>query len=84
MQIPVSGKSGPELTPGVEQHFVNRVAAGSQRNDQGIQRDIVEHDRDEDLTLPRGELGVHCPAQRGEQLPPLSLVRGVEPVLSQS
>jgi hypothetical protein len=46
-------------------------------DNQGIQRDIVEHDRDKDLTLARGELGVHGPAQRGKQIPPFRLVRGV-------
>ena len=38
----------------------------------------VDHDRDEHLTLPRGQLGVARAAQRGEQVPPLGLSRGVE------
>jgi hypothetical protein len=40
----------------------------------GVQREIVEQDRDKDLMLARGELGVHGPAQRGKQISLLSLV----------
>ena len=77
-QITISGKSGPQLTPGIEQHFVDRVAVGGQLKGQGVQRDIVEHDGDEDLPLPRGELVIHRPAHRGEQIPPLGLLSRVE------
>ena len=55
VQIPGRDKSGPELTPGVEQHLVNRVAVGAELGGQGIQRNIVEHDRGENLTLARSE-----------------------------
>ena len=37
-------------------------------HDQGIQRNTVEHDRDEDLTLARTQFRIHRPAQRGEQV----------------
>src|SRR5215471_8818300 len=76
--VTVSGKCGPQLTPGVEQCLVDRVAVGSELDDQGIQGNSVEHDRDENLTLPCSQLGVHGAVQRGEQIPPLGLLRGVE------
>src|SRR5690348_4420315 len=62
--MPVSDKHGPQLTPGVEQHLVDRVAAGAELEDQGIQRDTVEHDRDGHLPLPRGQHLVHGAAPR--------------------
>jgi hypothetical protein len=76
--IPVSGKSGPQLTPGIEQRLVDRVAVGAQLYDQRIQRNIVEHDRDEDHALVRGQLFIDGPVQRAEQVPPFGLARGVE------
>src|SRR5262249_61441589 len=76
--VAVSGKSGAQLTPGVEQRLVDRVAVGAELDDQGIQGNSVEHDRDENLTLPCSQLGVHGAVQRGEQIPPLGLLRGVE------
>src|SRR6516165_7869215 len=77
-QISVSGKGGAQLTPGVEHRLVDRVAVGAELYDQGIQGNSVEHERDEYLTLPGGQLGVHRAAQRGEQVPPLGLPRGLE------
>jgi hypothetical protein len=44
----------------------------------GIRRDIIEGDRDEDLTLAGGQFGVDGTAQRGEQIPPLRFLCGVE------
>src|SRR5690348_5856053 len=52
--MPVSDKHGPQLTPGVEQHLVDRVAAGAELEDQDIQRDTVEHERTGLRPLPRG------------------------------
>src|SRR5262245_8209903 len=77
--IAVSGQGGAQLTSGVEQRLVDRAAVGSELYDQGIQRDSVDHDRDEYLTLPWGQLAGHGAAQRGEQAPPLGLPRGFEP-----
>ena len=51
VQIAVSGESGPQLTPGIEHHLVDRVAVRAEPGDQRVQRDTVEDDRDEDLTL---------------------------------
>ena len=76
--IPVSGKSGPQLTPGVEQRLVNRVAVRAQLDDQRIQWDTVEHDRDEDHALVRGQPFIYGPVDRAEQIPPLGLAGGVE------
>ena len=58
-------KSGLQLTPGLEQRLVDRIAVGGQLNDQGIQRNVVEHDGDENPALPLGQLPVHGPMQRG-------------------
>src|SRR5579859_6406685 len=78
IDITVSGKGGAQLTPGVEQHLVDRAAVGAQLYDQRIQRNGVDYDRHEYLALPRGQFGVHSAAQRGEQVPPLGLPRGLE------
>ena len=43
-----------------------------------IPRNLVDHDRDENFPLPRGEFLIHGAAQRGEQIPPLRLLGGAE------
>ena len=78
MQIPVSDQSRAQLTPRVEHHFVERVTVRSELNHQGIKRDLVEGDRDEDLALAGSQFGVDGTAQGGEQIPPLRFLRGVE------
>ena len=78
-QIAISGKSGPKFTPRVEQQLVDRVAVGGELSSQRVEWNIIEHDRDESLALPRGQLGFHGAAQRGEQLPPLRLLGRLKP-----
>src|SRR5215469_1812439 len=78
VQIAISGKSGPKFTPRIEQHLVERVAVGGELSSQGIEWNIIEHDRDESLALPWGQLRVHGAPQRGEQLPPLRLLGRLE------
>src|SRR6516225_5757044 len=68
----------PAAYAGHRKGYVDRVAVGGQLNDEGIQRTAVEHDGHEDPPLPRGEFFIHGPAQRGDQVPPLGLPRGVE------
>src|SRR5690242_15007460 len=76
--IPVSGKRCSQLTPGIEQCFVERVAVGGKLDSQSVQGNAVEHDGYEHLTLPGGQFLIDRPAQRGQQVPPFGLVRGVE------
>jgi hypothetical protein len=58
--------------------FVDRVAVGGKLDVQSIQGNAIKHDGHEHLTLPGGQLRIDRPAQRGQQLPQLGLVRGVE------
>ena len=76
--IAISGQGGAQLTPGVEHYLVDRAAVGAELDDQGIEGNGVDHKRDEHLTLPRGQLGIHRAAQRGQRVPSLGLLRGLE------
>ena len=78
-QIPVSGERGAQLTSRVEQCLVDRVAVGPECDDQGVERDALQHDRDEHLPLPLGEVFVDGPVQRVDQRLPLGLVGRVHP-----
>jgi len=53
------GQAGSELSPGVEEVLVDRVAVGVKLEREHVDRDVVERDRDEDLALLRDvvELG---------------------------
>jgi hypothetical protein len=77
VQIAVSGKSGPQLTPGVEHHLADRAAVRAEPDDQRVQRGAVD-DVATKISLPRDQLGVHGAAQRGKQVPPLGLPGGLE------
>jgi long-chain-acyl-CoA dehydrogenase len=57
---------------------VDRVAVGSQLDDQRIQRNPIENDRDEDPALPRGQFLIHGPSQRSQQIPPFGLLHGIK------
>ena len=72
VQTAISGKSGPQLTPGVEHHLADRVAVRAEPDDQRVQRGAVD-DVATKISLPRDRLGVHGAAQRGKQIPPLGL-----------
>src|SRR6266545_5091843 len=82
VQIPVGGQNGAQLTPGVEDCLVDRASAGTESRDQGVQRHPVQNDRDEDLTLSRGQLLLNGGADRGDQVVPFGTLGGLaaEPV----
>ena len=50
------GHAGTQVTPGVEQVLVDRVAVGAEPDREHVDRDVVERDRDEHLALALGQL----------------------------
>src|SRR5262249_5024943 len=66
-------KARSQVTPGVEQVLVDRVAVRSEANGEHVDRNIVERDRDEHFALALGQL-----ADRGRQS--LELLLLLEPV----
>lgn len=50
------GHAGAEITPGVEQVLVDRVAVCAELDRQYVDRRLVERDRNEHLTLALGQL----------------------------
>jgi hypothetical protein len=54
-RYPFAARAIRSLRRASNKHLVNRVAVGAELGGQGIQRNIVEHDRGENLTLARSE-----------------------------
>ena len=75
----VGDEEPADLTAGVEHGLVERVPVGAHPLGQRVHRDAVQHERDEDLALPVGQLPVDGPPDRVEQVGGLRGVLRGEP-----
>ena len=66
---------GPEVTPGVEQVLVDRIAVGAEFDGQHVYLHVIQRDRNEHLTPT---LSSPIAAQCAQLFPPLEPVAGAE------
>ena len=76
--VTVSDECLAQLTPGIEEGLVDRVAVGIEFDGQGIDRYAVENDGYKQPPLSGSERLVDGPAQSVDQLLPLSPLLGVK------
>jgi hypothetical protein len=74
----VSDQRCSQLTPGVEQSFVDGIAARLKLDHEGIKRNTVDDDGDEDSPLSIRQFNVNGFLQCANEISPLRLSGGVE------